>query len=399
MKLLIFARFCLLLGGCLVLTACGSSIAPTESVWEQKSSVNPTAVQQTLAAHGTQAITLSPQPETPTNLDLTGTITATPGALQPTPFTQTPMLTPVKATSTPASPDMLTPASPSPTGICDKASAGFPKIDITVDDNTTLQPAQTFTKIWRLTNVGTCTWTRQYSARFSHGDQMGAAAIVALPNDVPPGESVEIVVDMVAPTLAGTYRGNWKLTNAAGTWFGIGPGGDSPFWVQIIVVAPSTATVTPTPSPSATPTITLAPSITPSPTSTPVVLASGILNLMVTDRLDLDKALVNPDGGEDLAYQTDTSAFHMLTPLSGALLGVYGASRPSRQDCLSAGMSAAPIAVESLSPGTYLCYRTESGLPGWLLLNNTNPDDFTLSIEVLTWSMTTEWSRPRSDFA
>jgi hypothetical protein len=53
-------------------------------------------------------------------------------------------------------------------------------------------------------------------------------------------------------------------------------------------------------------------------------------------------------------------------------------------------MSAAPIAVESLSMGTYLCYRTTSGLPGWLKLVNTRPEDFTLSIEILTWAVIIE---------
>ena len=57
-------------------------------------------------------------------------------------------------------------------------------------------------------------------------------------------------------------------------------------------------------------------------------------------------------------------------------------------------MSAAPIAVESLSPGTYLCYRTDNGLPGWMLLVSSNPDDFSLGVEVHTWASIAKFSQP-----
>jgi len=49
-------------------------------------------------------------------------------------------------------------------------------------------------------------------------------------------------------------------------------------------------------------------------------------------------------------------------------------------------MSPAPIAVESLSTGTYLCYLTSQGRFGRALLVSLDPDDFTLTLELLTWA-------------
>jgi hypothetical protein len=110
------------------------------------------------------------------------------------------------------------------------------------------------------------------------------------------------------------------------------------------------------------------------------------ITLAVNDLLDLDTAQLNAANGNDLAYQTDADGYHLLVPQTGALLGVYGGSQPARDVCLSAGMSTAPIAVESLSSGTYLCYHTDQGLPGWLRLSSVNAADFSISLDVLTWA-------------
>ena len=50
-------------------------------------------------------------------------------------------------------------------------------------------------------------------------------------------------------------------------------------------------------------------------------------------------------------------------------------------------MSSAPIAVESLPVGTYLCYTTNQGRIGRALLVALNPDDFTLTLNLLTWAL------------
>ena len=131
---------------------------------------------------------------------------------------------------------------------CDIAAAGNP-IDVTIPDDTEIQPGETFTKTWRLVNAGTCTWTKDYKIAFFSGDQMSGPATENLTMEVPPGATIDISVVLVAPLEAGTYQGNWKLKNAKDEWFGIGLGGGSAFWVRIIVPA-VTITETPTPSPT-----------------------------------------------------------------------------------------------------------------------------------------------------
>jgi hypothetical protein len=278
------------------------------------------------------------------------------------------------------------PGSPTATPVCDKAAAGIP-IDVTIPDDTILRPGRTFTKIWKLQNAGSCTWTKDYAATFFYGDAMGAPEAVSLVQDVPPGQSVEITVEMVAPQTPGTYQSNWKLRNPSGVFFGIGPNGDAPFWVRVIVQEAATDTPTPTFLPTFTPTPTPTLSPTPTATATPLVQVSSTVLLAVDGVLDLDTAQLDPEEGGDLDYRVDLNNYHWLSPLSGAVIGVYGMQEPTLQACQSAGMSAAPVAVESLSIGSYLCYRTDQGLAGWVRLAGLDAGDATLTLEFLTWTL------------
>jgi hypothetical protein len=112
--------------------------------------------------------------------------------------------------------------------------AGFVS-DVTVPDGTNFAPDAKFTKTWRLKNIGTCSWTTSYSLVFYSGEQMGTTAAINLPNKVDPGQTIDLSVEMTAPSKNGTYRGNWELRNAAGVLFGIGSKATSPFWVEIKV--------------------------------------------------------------------------------------------------------------------------------------------------------------------
>jgi hypothetical protein len=111
--------------------------------------------------------------------------------------------------------------------------------DVSVKDGTVFSPDTSFTKIWRLKNIGTCTWTTDYDLVFDSGDQMGGENNIPLPDNVRPGETVDLSVDLVAPGEAGKYTGRWQLRNADGKLFGIGAGNDNPFWVYIEVVRPN----------------------------------------------------------------------------------------------------------------------------------------------------------------
>jgi hypothetical protein len=107
--------------------------------------------------------------------------------------------------------------------------------DVTVPDGSIYPPGATFTKTWRLKNIGTCTWTPSYSMVYVSGTQMGSTTSVSMPNNVAPGQSVDISVPMTAPNTAGNYIGYWKFKNPTGALFGIGYYANNPWWVQISV--------------------------------------------------------------------------------------------------------------------------------------------------------------------
>ncbi len=110
-------------------------------------------------------------------------------------------------------------------------------MDVTVPDGTSFAAGTPFIKTWRLRNAGTCTWTKSYALVFSSGEQMGAPTVLNLPMDVPPGQVIDLSVQMTAPSNAGLYRGNWMFRNASGGLFGIGSSASSAFWVEIKVAA------------------------------------------------------------------------------------------------------------------------------------------------------------------
>lgn len=116
---------------------------------------------------------------------------------------------------------------------CDQAAF----VSETIPDGSIATPGQTFTKTWTLKNSGSCTWDSNYHVVFFSGNAMGAPAAKQLTTDkVAPGETVTISIDLQAPTTAGVHRGDFKLRNAGGVIFAIGPN-DSPFWAEIKVEA------------------------------------------------------------------------------------------------------------------------------------------------------------------
>jgi len=107
--------------------------------------------------------------------------------------------------------------------------------DVTIEDRTNIEPGQAFTKTWRLRNMGDCTWRDDYRVVFRSGYQMSAPDEIDLPDDVEPGETVDISIDMIAPESTGVYTGYWMLRDENGNLFGIGEDYDDPFWVRIRV--------------------------------------------------------------------------------------------------------------------------------------------------------------------
>jgi hypothetical protein len=182
-----------------------------------------TAAAQTVQAQLTQAV----QP-------LVTAATSTPITLPTLPVSPT---GPAAATPTASLSPTVSPPAVTPTPLpCDRVKF---VTDVTIPDNTTVDPGETFVKTWRLQNAGSCTWTSAY-ALVVEGDNLFSAPPVSplTAGGVSPGGTVDVSVTLTAPAIAGTQRGNFKLANASGVRFGLA-GGNKPFWAQVKVVVPS----------------------------------------------------------------------------------------------------------------------------------------------------------------
>ena len=91
--------------------------------------------------------------------------------------------------------------------------------DVTIKDGQTLYAGESFTKVWRVKNTGTCTWTPDYSFVFTSGSRMGGSDI-RVPQKVAPGQTVDLSIDMIAPYTNGTYKGFWQMRSPYGVGFG-----------------------------------------------------------------------------------------------------------------------------------------------------------------------------------
>ncbi|MGE5221170.1 MAG: NBR1-Ig-like domain-containing protein, partial [Omnitrophica WOR_2 bacterium] len=185
-----------------------------------------TAAAQTVEAQLTQAgvnleSTATPQAEAPT---------ATLSPAQPT-ATQTQEPPQATATTRPTAKPATATSVPVP---CDRAQ--FVK-DVTYPDGTEVMTGSDFTKTWRLKNTGTCTWDSGYSLVFKGRSKMSGPSDQQLTDGtVEPGETVDVSVDLTAPSTPGSYEGDWMLQNDSGNNFGIGNDAKSFFWVKITAV-------------------------------------------------------------------------------------------------------------------------------------------------------------------
>jgi hypothetical protein len=147
-------------------------------------------------------------------------------------FTPTSIIRATRTTTATALPPNITVAPFTPSGGCN--SAKFID-DVSIPDGTQVNPGTGFTKIWRVQNTGSCTWTTSYKLAFVDGEQMGAPNQVPLPDQVVPGQIVDLSVNFIAPTEPDQYESFWKLMDPSGTLFGIGANGSGSLWVKVDV--------------------------------------------------------------------------------------------------------------------------------------------------------------------
>lgn len=116
--------------------------------------------------------------------------------------------------------------------------------DVTIADGTNLQRGQKFTKTWQFQNTGSCPWTG-YTIAFVLGDRMSSPDSAPVPQ-TGPKSSVNVSVDLVAPTVDGAYTGFFELRDASGAALPIGI--EKTFWVKItvgVVIPPTVSLGTP----------------------------------------------------------------------------------------------------------------------------------------------------------
>jgi hypothetical protein len=136
--------------------------------------------------------------------------------------------------------------------------------DVGIQDNANMNAGQTFTKTWKVRNSGTCAWDAGFKFAFTGGDAMGGVTYT-LPSSVPANTEIDISVNMTAPNKTGSVRGNWRISTAAGQFFG------DEVYVAIQVgggAIVGTATNTSVAATTAAPTTTSTP-VTATPIATP----------------------------------------------------------------------------------------------------------------------------------
>ncbi len=175
---------------------------------------------------------------------------------------ENPSATPEPATATPTTAPSETPTEAiPPTATTGPEALGNHALflaDVTIPDGTQVTAGETFTKTWRLQNIGFNTWTTEYSVVFINGERMEGQPI-NLPVGVPPGGIIEITIVMVAPDEVGVQEGFWMLADADDVLFGLGANATGAFSVSIVVL----------PAPTATPTLAPTETATIEPTATP----------------------------------------------------------------------------------------------------------------------------------
>ncbi len=195
-------------------------------------------------------------------IDALETLLAAPtstAAILPTPSpaaTPTPPPTPTPtALSLPTSTPMAT-ASPTSTAVSASCNVAAFVADVTIPNGTAVTPGTHFVKTWRLLNAGSCTWSPDYRIVWVNGSWLGGPTYSVILVSIPPGGTIDLSLQLTAPSATGIYRANYMLADASGNQFGIGAS-NTPFYVQVAIL------------PSPTPTITGTPTRTPTPTPTP----------------------------------------------------------------------------------------------------------------------------------
>ncbi len=98
-------------------------------------------------------------------------------------------------------------------------------------DNALMPRGEKFTKTWRFMNTGKCNWSG-YTIAFFAGDRMDSPNSAPIPQ-TETGKTVDVSVELTAPSLDGISTGFFELRNADGETLPIGA--EKTFWVKILI--------------------------------------------------------------------------------------------------------------------------------------------------------------------
>jgi hypothetical protein len=170
------------------------------------------------------AVATPPAPPTFNPLSINTIIAQTAGAAATQTFVLQPTLTPtVTPTKTPtevptSTPTFLwnifTPTVPSPTETLEISSNPYAcrLASQSPADNSVVGKNVDFAVLWQVINVGANGWDgNSVDYHYFNGDKLHKSAAYDLPNSVPTGGQIDIIVNMKAPKEEGTYTTTWSL--------------------------------------------------------------------------------------------------------------------------------------------------------------------------------------------
>lgn len=176
-----------------------------------------TQIWETVAAG--QTLTAESVPPT---LEATNTLAAT----QTPKMTNTPLIssTPSSSDGT-AAPTTNQPTAantPRPTSqaVCDNSQF---VTDVTYTDGTEVPAGQAIIKTWRIKNLGPCKWNQDYMLVFGwggDGTEWSTTAGTHFKSVVEVGDTIDLSIELLAPTKAGTYSATYRTQNDKGFNFG-----------------------------------------------------------------------------------------------------------------------------------------------------------------------------------
>ncbi len=245
---------------------------------------------------------------------------------------------------TPVGAPTLTPPAPAPTappaGACANGATFLQ--DVTIPDGTTLLPGQSFNKVWRVRNSGTCAWTPNYRLTFVGGDGLTQIVSVAVPN-TPPNGSVDLLVPMTAPNRPGSFTSNWQMQSPSGPLFG-----------DIMFAAIRVPSATPQPSCTGTPNIA---SFTATPTTVnageAVTLNWGFVSN--ADRADIDRGIGGVATPGNVTVRPTSTTTYTLTARCGATTRTAQVTVTVRQTTPTRTRATTPTATTPSSTSVTRC--------------------------------------------